>query len=64
MGNNEKLSSFITNIGIMCETWTLAYKNFINQGMSPKDAMTHTQGFMTAFIAGTSQNGGGKNEDN
>ena len=58
---NDELKSFVNNIGILCETWTLTYKSFISQGMNPKEAMAHTQGFMTAFINGTvNGNGGGK----
>ena len=52
---NDKLNSFITNLGVLCETWTIIYKNFISQGMNTKDAMLHTQGFMTAFIDGALQ---------
>ena len=57
---NEKAQSFITNIGVLCETWTVAYKNFLAQGLDVKEALVHTQGFMTAFIAGTTQNNKGE----
>lgn len=57
---DDKLKSFITNVGVLCETWTVAYKSFIAQGMNPKDAMIHTQGFMSAFIAGAIQSNGGQ----
>ncbi len=57
----DKLKAFITNVGILCETWTVVYNNFLGQGMDAKDALVHTQGFMSAFIAGAMQNNGGKN---
>lgn len=57
---DDKLKNFITNIGVMCETWTVVYNNFIGQGLAPKDALMHTQGFMSAFIASTISNNGGK----
>ena len=56
---NDALKSFVTNVGIMCETWMVAYNSFLKQGLDPKDAMTHTQGFMSAFIASAMQNSGG-----
>lgn len=57
---DDKLKSFVTNVGVLCETWTVVYNNFIGQGLNPKDALVHTQGFMSAFIAGVMQNGGNK----
>ena len=57
---DDRLKSFVTNIGVLCETWTVVYNNFVSQGFNPKDAMAHTQGFMSAFIAGAMQNNGGK----
>lgn len=56
---NEKLNSFITSLGVLCETWTLVYKNFVSQGMDVKEAMAHTQGFMAAFMAASTQNNSG-----
>lgn len=57
---DDKLKSFVNNIGVLCETWTLTYNKFIGQGFTPKDAITHTQGFMTALITASMQNTGGK----
>lgn len=56
---NDNLKSFITNIGVLCETWTLIYEKFLTQGMCAKDALMHTQAFMTALIASNGQNNGG-----
>lgn len=56
----NKLDSFLTNIGVLCETWTIVYKNFIGQGMEVKDALAHTQSFMTAFMNGMVNHEGGK----
>lgn len=58
---NEGLKAFVSSLGILCETWTLTYNKFIEQGYSVKEAMTHTQAFMTAFLTATTANGG-KNE--
>ena len=49
---NEKFKSFVNEVGVLCETWTIIYSNFIGQGMDAKEAMTHTQGFMVAFLKG------------
>lgn len=57
---NENLNAFMTNLGVLCETWTVVYKNFLNQGLEPKEALPHTQGFMTAFINGAVSSDGGK----
>lgn len=57
---NDKLNSFITSLGVLCETWTIVYKNFLGQGMDAKEALAHTQGFMTAFMAGVFNHDGGK----
>lgn len=60
---NDKLQSFITSLGAMCEIWTLTYKSFITQGMDKKEALTHTQSFMTSFmntIVNCSNDGGKK----
>lgn len=52
---NDGLKSFVNNIGILCETWTLTYTSFVKQGMGATDAMTHTQAFMTSLIAASMQ---------
>ena len=57
----DKLNSFINNVGVLCETWSVVYSNFISQGLEAKDALMHTQGFMSAFIASAVLiNNGGK----
>ena len=57
---NEKLNSFITNLGVLCETWSIVYKNFLALGMDAKEALVHTQSFMTTVISGLGNNDGGK----
>ena len=57
---NDGLKSFVNSMGVLCEMWTLTYSNFIKQGMHAKDAMMHTQGFMTAVVSASMQNDGGK----
>ena len=52
---HENLKQFIKDIGTLCEVWAIIYKSFINQGMTEKEALTHTQAFMTATM--NSQNG-------
>lgn len=52
---DDQLKSFINNLGVLCETWTVVYQSFLSQGLSHSDAMVHTQGFMTAFISSGSQ---------
>lgn len=58
---NENLQAFVASMGVLCEIWTLTHKNFVAQGMNEKDAMTHTQGFMTTFM-NTVVNHDGKND--
>lgn len=55
---NGGAKDFINNMGVLCETWTVIYTKFKSQGMETKEAIMHTQGFMTALIAAN----GGKNE--
>ena len=57
---NDKLNSFMTNLGVLCETWTMIYQKFVSQGMSEKEALAHTQGFMQAFMGGAMNYDGGK----
>lgn len=54
---NDKLNSFINSMGVLCETWTVVYKNFVAQGMDTKEALMHTQGFMAAFMNGVVNHG-------
>lgn len=59
----DKVKSFITGVGALCETWTIVYRTFIEKGMNAKDAMLHTREFMTAFITSTLQTNGGKENE-
>lgn len=56
----DKLKNFMSSMGLLCETWTVVYNNFIAQGMNAKDALSHTQGFMSSFMAYVMQTTGGK----
>lgn len=57
---DDKLKNFIANVGALCETWTVVYNSFMGQGMTAKDALMHTQGFMSAFMTSVTQNNGGE----
>ena len=57
----DNLKQFINNVGILCETWLVVYKKFVDSGLDIQTALTHTKEFMTAFIVGAIQNNGGKN---
>lgn len=59
---SDGLKSFINNIGVLCETWTVIYRQFLGQGMDSKEAMVHTQAFMTALISVNGQGNGGKHD--
>lgn len=59
---SDGLKSFMSNFGVLCETWTLTYSNFLKQGMNAKDAMTHTQGFMSSLIAASMQTNNGNSK--
>ena len=56
---NESFKSFVNSIGIMCETWLLAYDKFIKLGCDHKTAIEHTKEFTISFLSWSSQNGGG-----
>lgn len=45
------LEGFINNIGLLCEEWTIVYRSFLSQGLNPKEALMHTQAFMSAVFA-------------
>ena len=49
--NNDGLKSFISNIGVLCETWTVVFTQFKSQGMGDKDALLHTKAFMESLIS-------------
>lgn len=59
---NDGLKSFVNNVGVLCETWTLTYNIFLKQGMNAKDAMAHTQGFMSSLIAASMQTNNGNSK--
>lgn len=48
---NDKVQQFINGVGALTEIWIITYNNFIKQGMSAADAMTHTREFMKAFMS-------------
>jgi hypothetical protein len=48
MENNIK--NFMTNLGILCETWTIVYRSFVTQGLSHADAIVHTKEFMSVLV--------------
>ena len=57
---NDGLKSFIDNMGLLCEVWTMTYNKFVSQGLNQKDALMHTQGFMKTFIDSVMNYGGKK----
>ena len=56
---NEKAKEFINNIGLLCEQWTIVFRSFKNQGLSDKDALMHTQAFMSVVLNDIRRNGEG-----
>lgn len=46
---NEKVKNFIDNIGVLCETWLIAYNSFVQRGLDHKTALEHTKAFMEAL---------------
>ena len=48
---NDKLKNFITNIGILCEMWTLVYRGFTAQGMDQKEALVHTEALISSLMS-------------
>ena len=54
----DGLKSFMTNLGVLCETWMLVYNNFVSLGLNAKDALTHTKEFMSSVVGGIMKNGG------
>ena len=54
----DGLKSFMTNLGILCETWIVVYNNFTKLGLDNKDALAHTKEFMSSVVNGVVQNGG------
>ena len=56
----DGLQSFVNNIGLMCETWSLAYSKFIQMGFDHPAAMEHTKEFMSIFLSSAAQHNGEK----
>ena len=55
---NGGFQEFMTNMGVMCETWTVTYQKFIEMGFDHGAALEHTKGLMTTIIAASLNNGG------
>lgn len=47
---NNNVNNFISNMGVLCETWLVAYNQFLSHGMEHKAALEHTQAFMKSFM--------------
>lgn len=56
---SEGLNKFINNMGVICETWLIAYNQFLAHGMEHKAALEHTQAFMKSFMESANGNKGG-----
>ena len=54
---NDKLNDFVKSMGALTEMWTMTYQNFIKQGYSVENALTHTREFMAAFLIGIMSKG-------
>ena len=48
----DGLKSFMTNLGVLCETWMIVYNNFLGLGLNAKDALNHTKEFMNSIVNG------------
>lgn len=55
---NDDINKFISNMGILCETWLVAYNQFLSHGMEHKAALEHTQAFMKSFMGSVNDNKG------
>lgn len=58
--NNDQVNQLIQGIGAMVELWTITYSGFKKQGFSDKDAVTHTEAFMSimmSIVMGTNTEG-------
>ena len=56
---NENVNKFINNMGVICETWLVAYNQFLAHGMEHQAALEHTQAFMKSFMESANGNKGG-----
>ena len=59
---NDNLRNFVNSIGLLCETWALAYEKFTQMGYDNRAALKHTKEFMASFFAAIGINNGGKGE--
>ena len=59
---NNKLTEFIKNVGVLCETWMITYNSFLSQGLDSKEALMHTQAFMATMFQSTQANQQGGTE--
>lgn len=57
---NDNLKNFVNSIGILCETWALAYEKFTQMGYDNATALKYTREFMASFMAVLGLNNGGK----
>lgn len=48
--NNDQVKQIIQGIGVMTELWSITYNGFVQQGLSPQDAIVHTKGFMSVML--------------
>ena len=55
---SDNVNKFISNIGVLCETWIVTYNQFLSHGMEHKVALEHTQAFMKAFMESANGNKG------
>ena len=53
---SDNLNRFISNMGVICETWLVAYNQFLAHGMEHKAALEHTQAFMKSFMESANGN--------
>lgn len=56
---SDNINKFISNMGILCETWLVTYNQFLSHGLEHKAALEHTQSFMKAFMESSTGNKGG-----
>lgn len=55
---SDNINKFISNMGVLCETWLVVYNQFLSHGMEHKIALEHTQAFMKSFMESANGNKG------
>lgn len=55
---NEMVDNLINGLGVMSETWVIVYKTFLNNGLTPADALIHTERMMRTVFESALNNGG------